>query len=112
MVRGMLFCASDKHGSDKPTTDYIKVLRESKVILLDNIVNRDLVTIKETKGLLLPSFQVNGLEGEMKLMKLSAPGLHTVQRLGSIDVPRSVRNLSILKQKIIPRLKYMKARGI
>ncbi|KAI9269734.1 hypothetical protein EDC94DRAFT_633507 [Helicostylum pulchrum] len=99
--------ANNKLGPPKFTSDHLKVLRESKVIL-DHIANQKYVDCREIRRLIVPSFQFNGLDGEVKIMKLFAPGLYTVQHIGSVDIPTHVNCLSDLRKKMIPRLKYIK----
>lgn len=65
--------ANDKLGPGKFTTDHLKVLRESKVIL-DDMTNQEFIQAKDARRLIIPSFQANGLEGEIKLTKLVLPG--------------------------------------
>ncbi|KAI7905196.1 uncharacterized protein BX663DRAFT_430712 [Cokeromyces recurvatus] len=43
-----------------------------------------------------------------KIMKLHAPGLYTIQHIGSVDIPSSIHFLRDLRKKTIPRLKFMK----
>ncbi|KAG1135842.1 hypothetical protein G6F37_012457 [Rhizopus arrhizus] len=99
--------ANDKLGPGKFTADHLKVLRESKIIL-DDITNQEFMQAKDARRLIIPCFQANGLEGEIKITKLVAPGLYTVQHLGSVDVPYLADDLSILRIKTIPRLNFMK----
>ncbi|KAG0738038.1 hypothetical protein G6F16_011760 [Rhizopus arrhizus] len=99
--------ANDKLGPGKFTADHLKILRGSKVIL-DDITNQKFLKAKDARRLIVPSFQANGLEGEIKITKLVAPGLYTVQHLGSVDVPYLADDLSILRIKTIPRLNFMK----
>ncbi|KAI9366539.1 hypothetical protein BD770DRAFT_302238, partial [Pilaira anomala] len=80
--------ASDIPGPAKFTSDHLKVLRESKVIL-DHIANQRYLNSHEVKILIIPSFQANGLDSEVKIMKLFAPGLYTVHYIGSVDFPAS-----------------------
>lgn len=60
---------------------------------------------KDKRRLIVPSFQANSLEGDLKIMKLVAPGLYTVQHLGLVDIPTSTNDLSMLRLKTIPRLR-------
>lgn len=99
--------ANSKLGPWKFTSDHLKVLRESKVIL-DHIVNQEFTTAHNARRLIVPSFQANGLDGEVKVMKLCAPGLYTVQHIGSVDIPSNINCLHDLRKKTIPRLKFMK----
>ncbi|CEG77351.1 hypothetical protein RMATCC62417_12120 [Rhizopus microsporus] len=103
--------ANDKLGPGKFITDHLKVLRESNVIL-DDMTNQEFMQAKDARRLIIPSFQANGLEGEIKLMKLVVPGLYTVQHLGSVDIPYLVHDLSVLRVKAIPRLIFMKVSNI
>ncbi|KAG1051306.1 hypothetical protein G6F43_006481 [Rhizopus delemar] len=100
--------ANDKLGPGKFTTDHLKVFRSSKVIL-DDMTNQEFMQTKDARRLIIPSFQANGLEGEIKLTKLVASGLYTVQHLGSVDISYFVHDLSVLRVKAIPRLKFMKS---
>ncbi|KAI7865871.1 hypothetical protein BDF14DRAFT_1729554 [Spinellus fusiger] len=102
--------ANDKLGPGKFTMDHLKVLRESKVIL-DNIINKEFIQTKDARRLIIPSFQANGLEAEIKLTKLVEPGLYTIQHLGSVDIPYLVNDLSVLRVKTIPRLKFIKKKN-
>ena len=97
--------ANSKLGPSKFSSDHLKVLRESKVIL-DHIVNREFTTEHDARRLIVPCFQANGLDGEIKIMKLYAPGLYTIQHIGSVDIPSSVHFLRDLRKKTIPRLKF------
>jgi hypothetical protein len=99
--------ANSKIGPSKFILDHLKVLRESKVIL-DHIVNQEFTTAHDAKRLIVPCFQANGLDGEVKIMKLHAPGLYTIQHIGSVDIPSSINFLRDLRKKTIPRLKFMK----
>ncbi|CAO3697853.1 unnamed protein product [Rhizopus stolonifer] len=99
--------ASSKLGPCKFVSDHLKVLRGMKVIL-DHIVNQELTTVHDARRLIVPSFQANGLDGEMKIMKLYAPGLYTIQHMGSIDIPSNINSLHDLRKKLIPRLRFMK----
>lgn len=99
--------ANSKLGSFKFTSDHLKLLRESKVIF-DNIANQRYTSNREVRRLIVPSFQANGLDGEVKIMKLFSPGLYTVQHIGSVDIPTNVNYLRDLRKKIIPRLNYVK----
>ena len=75
--------------------DHRKVLRESKVIL-DTVVRKSLLTKKELKRILIPSFQATGLEVELVFLRIIAPGLYTAQRIGALPVPHSYSTLSLL----------------
>jgi hypothetical protein len=99
--------ASWLRGPSKFTSDHKKVLRESKVIL-DNIINREYTNKKEPRRLMIPCFQVSGLDGELKVLKLSTPELYTVQYIGSIPIPDHVADLSLLRKKCLLRLFYIK----
>ncbi|KAG1148004.1 hypothetical protein G6F36_014869 [Rhizopus arrhizus] len=72
------------------------------------MTNQEFMQTKDARRLIIPSFQANGLEGEIKLTKLVASGLYTVQHLGSVDISYFVHDLSVLRVKAIPRLKFMK----
>lgn len=98
-------------GEKKYGDDHVKTLRESKV-LLDNIVNRQYFKRSETRRLIAPCFQASVLDGEIKLMKLSAPGLYTVQHFGTVPVPNNELDLAALRKKCIPRLHYLKKHTI
>ncbi|CDH59442.1 predicted protein [Lichtheimia corymbifera JMRC:FSU:9682] len=80
--------ANSSQGDIKFYQDHRKVLREDKVIF-------DIVSIKsdtrgkELKRLLVPTFQATGLEGEMMIVKITAAGFYTAQRIGSLPIPHS-----------------------
>jgi hypothetical protein len=76
------------------------------------MANQEFMKAKDARRLIIPSFQANGLEGEINITKLAAPGLYTSQHLGSVDVPNSANDLSVLRVKTIPRLKFMKVNNI
>lgn len=99
--------ANGLSGPGKFSDDHQKVLRESKVIL-DSIVNRQYTSRSDARRLIIPSFQATGLDGELKIMRLVAPGLYTVQYVGSILIPNHVEDLQQLRKKCLPRLYYMK----
>ncbi|KAI7867931.1 hypothetical protein BDF14DRAFT_1725582 [Spinellus fusiger] len=84
-----------------------KVLRETKVIL-DHIINCKYTSKRDARRLIMPCFQASGLDGELRVVKLSAPGLYTIQYIGSIPIPSHVADLSLLRRKCLPRLLYMK----
>lgn len=90
--------ANSKLGSWKFTSDHLKVLRESKVIL-NHIVNQEFTMVHDARRSIVPSFQVNGLDGEVKVMKLCAPDLYTVQHIGSVDRPSNINCLHDLRKK-------------
>ncbi|CAO3665808.1 unnamed protein product [Rhizopus microsporus] len=51
-------------------------------VILDSIVNRQYTSRSDARRLIIPSFQATGLDGELKIMRLVAPGLYTVQYVG------------------------------
>ncbi|GAN03581.1 hypothetical protein MAM1_0043d03036 [Mucor ambiguus] len=73
----------------------LKVLRESKVIL-DHILNQEFTTAHDARRLIGPSFPANGLDGEINIMKLYAPGLYAVQHIGSVDIPSNINSLYMI----------------
>ncbi|RCH78763.1 hypothetical protein CU097_001602, partial [Rhizopus azygosporus] len=77
-------------------------------VILDSIVNRQYTSRSDARRLIIPSFQATGLDGELKIMRLVAPGLYTVQYVGSILIPNHVEDLQQLRKKCLPRLYYMK----
>ncbi|CAO3616010.1 unnamed protein product [Mucor hiemalis] len=99
----------ESSGPGKFSDDHHKVLRESKVIL-DSIVDREHISRSDARRLLIPRFQAIGLDGGLKIMRLVAPGLYTVQYVGSILIPNHVGDLQQLRKKCLPRLNYMKTR--
>ncbi|ORE05633.1 hypothetical protein BCV72DRAFT_250474 [Rhizopus microsporus var. microsporus] len=103
--------ANDKLGPRKLTIDHLKVLRESKGILGDMII-QEFMQAKDARRLIIPSFEANSLEGETKLTKPVASGLYTVRHFVSVDIPYLVHDLSVLRVKPIPRLKFMKYHSI
>ncbi|KAI7861946.1 hypothetical protein BDF14DRAFT_1737393 [Spinellus fusiger] len=98
-------------GPQKFIDDHVKILRESKIIL-DNITNRPYFPTSEKRRLIIPCFQASALDGEVKIMKLSVPGLYTVQHFGSVPIPNDVRDLSLLRKKCLPRLKYIRTHAL
>ncbi|KAI8095165.1 hypothetical protein BDF21DRAFT_393518 [Thamnidium elegans] len=103
--------ANGSFGPDKFSDDHQKVLRESKVILY-SIVNRKYTSRSDARRLIIPSFQATGLDGELKIMRLVAPGIYTVQYVGSIPIPNHVEDLQQLRKKCFPRLNYMKNQAV
>ncbi|KAI9469101.1 MAG: hypothetical protein EXX96DRAFT_598025 [Benjaminiella poitrasii] len=85
----------------------IDAIEESKIIL-DHIVDQEFTTAHDARRVIVPYFQANGLDGEIKIMKLYAPGLYTIQHIGSVDIPNSVNFLCDLRKKTIPRLEFIK----
>ncbi|KAI8087199.1 hypothetical protein BDF21DRAFT_460851 [Thamnidium elegans] len=57
----------------------------------------------------LPS---HSLDDEVKLTKLFAPGLYTVQHIRSVDISTCVNCLSDVRKNIISRLNYIKYRTV
>lgn len=101
--------ANGSLGPGKFINDHLKVLREGKIIL-DSIVDKQFISKSHARRLVVPCFQATGLDGELKIVKLIAPGLYTVQYIGSIPIPAHIDDLSLLRKKCIPRLEYMKVR--
>lgn len=99
--------ANSKLGPSKFSSDHLKVLRKSKVVL-DHIVNQEFITEHDARRMIAPCFQVNDLDGGIKIIKLYAPGLYTIQNIGSVNIPSSVHFLRDLRKKTIPRLKFMR----
>ncbi|KAI9015755.1 hypothetical protein CLU79DRAFT_805521 [Phycomyces nitens] len=99
--------SSSKPGPLKFTSDHLKLLRESKVTL-DHIANQEFTTGHDVRRLIVPNFQANGLESEVKVMKLCALGLYTIQHISSVDIPNNINCLHDLRKKAIPRLLFMK----
>lgn len=97
--------ANSKLGPSKFTSDHLKVLRESKIIL-NHIVDQKFISKYDARRLIVPCFQASGLDGEVKIMKLHASGLYTIQHIGSVDIPSSINLLR--DKKIIPRLEFTK----
>lgn len=94
-------------GPGKFTDGHKKVLREPKVIL-DSIINNKHTSKKEARRLIVPCFQASDVDGELKIVKLSVPGLYTTLYIGSIPIPGRVAGLKLLRKKHLPRLYYMK----
>ncbi|KAG1251537.1 hypothetical protein G6F68_012225 [Rhizopus microsporus] len=103
--------ANGSLGPGKFINDHLKVLREGKIIL-DSIVDKQFISKSHARRLVVPCFQATGLDGELKIVKLIAPGLYTVQYIGSIPIPAHIDDLSLLRKKCIPRLEYMKHQAI
>lgn len=99
--------ASIVTGEGKFFADHRKVLRESKLIV-DSIAGDTNTNRREIPRIIVPSFQATGLDGEIMVLKLPAPGLYTAQHIGSIPIPSDVSNLKWLRTKCIPRLMFMK----
>ncbi|KAI9475676.1 MAG: hypothetical protein EXX96DRAFT_540259 [Benjaminiella poitrasii] len=98
--------ANSKLGPSKFTSDHLKILRKSKIIL-DPIVDQEFTTAHDARRVILPCFQANGLDSEIKIMKLFVPGLYTIQHIGSIDISDSINFLRDLRKKTIPRLEFI-----
>lgn len=86
--------------------DHRKVLREAKVIF-DIISIKSDIHRKELKRLLVPTFQATGFEGEMMIVKITAAGLYTSQRIGSLPIPHSHQTLHDLR-KFIEKIIFIK----
>lgn len=76
-------------GPTKFFSDRRKVLLEAKTIM-DKMMEQTYILKNKAKSVLIPTFQVNGLGGEVIALKLIAPGLYTSQYIGSICIPSSV----------------------
>lgn len=76
-------------GPTKFFSDRRKVLLEAKTIM-DKMMEQTYILKNKAKRVLIPTFQVNGLDGEVIALKLIAPGLYTSQYIGSICIPSSV----------------------
>ncbi|KAI9013878.1 hypothetical protein CLU79DRAFT_805724 [Phycomyces nitens] len=94
-------------GPAKFSNDHQKVLQESKVIL-DSIANTKYVSNSEARRLIIPRFQAAGLDGELKVMKLVAPGLYTDKYIGFVQIPNHFADLQLLSKKCIPSLNFIK----
>ncbi|KAG0179393.1 hypothetical protein DFQ29_002147 [Apophysomyces sp. BC1021] len=88
----------DEQMFDVMNGEFASVLREAKLIL-DSIIKPGTAT-SEVRPLLVPCFQASGLNGEIIILKLAAPGLYTAQYIGSICIPDDVGHLSDLHKKI------------
>ncbi|RCH81194.1 hypothetical protein CU098_003616, partial [Rhizopus stolonifer] len=69
-------------------------------------VDQKFISKYDARRLIVPCFQASGLDGEVKIMKLHASGLYTIQHIGSVDIPSSINLLR--DKKIIPRLEFTK----
>ncbi|ORE10442.1 hypothetical protein BCV72DRAFT_313653 [Rhizopus microsporus var. microsporus] len=69
---------------------------ESKVIS-NSIADRQFTKNVDLKRLLIPSFQVNGEDGELNIMELVAPVLYTSQHIGSVEIPNNLAGLRALR---------------
>ncbi|KAI8147258.1 hypothetical protein BJV82DRAFT_598376 [Fennellomyces sp. T-0311] len=87
------------------------MLRESKSII-DKIAESQFISRKEVSRIVAPSFQATGIDGEMMVLRLVAPGLYTAQYMGSLSVPNQPANLHWLRTKCVPRLVYMKKHAV
>ncbi|PHZ08539.1 uncharacterized protein RHIMIDRAFT_268828 [Rhizopus microsporus ATCC 52813] len=76
------------------------------------MIIQEFMQAKDARRLIIPSFEANSLEGETKLTKPVASGLYTVRHFVSVDIPYLVHDLSVLRVKPIPRLKFMKVNNI
>ena len=84
-----------------------EALRESKTTL-DGIVNSKCISGLDARRLITPSVQATGLDTELKIMKLFAPGLYTVRYVGSILILNYVKNLQLSRKTCLPKLNCMK----
>lgn len=98
-------------GEKKFLNDHVRSLRESK-LNMDAVAGSKFNSDWEIRRIILPCFQGTGLDGEVKLMTLRAPGLYTVQLLGFVPIPDNAADLPKLRLKCIPRLMYAKRQAL
>lgn len=92
--------ANSMQGPSKFFGDRRKVLREAKTIM-DEMFEQEYMPLSEAKRLLVPTFQANGLDGEVTILRLVAPGLYVSQYKGSACIPNNVHDLKCLRQKVL-----------
>lgn len=100
------FTNSDQ-GTTKFFTDRRKVLPEAKTII-DEMMKQTYIPRNEAKRVLIPTFQANGLDDEVTVLKLIASDLYTSQYIGSVCIPSSMYDLKRIRQKCLLRLLYIR----
>lgn len=83
-------------GEKKFVNDHVKLLRESK-LNMDAVAGSKYISDSEIRRIIVPCFQGTGLDGEIKLVLLKAPGLYTVQLLGLVPIPDNAADLPKLR---------------